>query len=151
MSKIAALLDELESHITKSETINTKVSQASVGWQIDHSLKVINSVIAALQSSDPATYQPKFNLKRHYFLLFKIIPRGRIKAPKAVRSSEEITTGQIIRQLQTAQRGIETLPHLNRNNYFTHPFLGQFNLKQTLVFLELHTRHHLKIINDILQ
>lgn len=151
MSKIIALLDQLESHIPNAETLNPKVSQATIGWQIDHSLKVINGVISALKESDPGNFRPKFNLTRSYFLLVKRIPRGKIKAPKAVRSYEEITVDQIRQQLQTAKSLVAILPELQRKNYFTHPFLGQFGLKQTLIFLELHTLHHLKIINDILK
>lgn len=151
MSKIAVLLDQLEANIQYADVVNTGVSQASVGWQIDHTLKVINSVCNALKSSNSHEYNPTFNIKRSYFLLVKKIPRGRIKAPKTVRSYEVITTDAIEVQLKTARALLNGLDAMDKKSYFTHPFLGQFNLRQTLIFLELHTKHHLKIIDDILK
>lgn len=151
MVKVLALLDALEGHIPNVAIVNPAVSRASVGWQIDHSLKVINSVMVGLQKSNPADYKPGFNLKRTYFLLVKKIPRGKIRAPKAVQSYEAITPADIKRQLQTARALLIAANQLSGKSHFIHPFLGQFNLKQTEKFLELHTQHHLKIITDILK
>ncbi len=151
MAKITDLLDELESHTDQAGKINPAVSAATVGWQIDHSLKVINSVMVGLQKSNPDDYKPGFNLKRSYFLLVKKIPRGKIRAPKAVQSYEEITQADIKRQLQTARALLKDFHLLDKKSHFIHPFLGAFNLKQTGLFLQLHTQHHLDIINDILR
>lgn len=150
MSKIAPLLDLLSAKTEFAEKLNPIVSKANVAWHIDHSLRVINSVLIALKQSNTADYKPAINLKRSYFLIVGRIPRGRIKAPKTVRSFDEITLSGIENQLGTARSLLSELESMDKNNFFTHPFLGQFNLRQTLVFLELHTKHHLKIINDII-
>lgn len=151
MIKVIALLEALERHIPNAEMLNPAVSKANVGWQIDHSLKVINSVAVALQKSNPKEYHRSFTLKKSYFLLVKRIPRGKVRAPKAVQSYEEITTADIKRQLQTARALLNEANQLDRNSHFTHPFLGQFNLKEAGLFLQLHTRHHLDIIRDIIK
>jgi len=41
---------------------------------------------------------------------------------------------------------LKTLP---KDRYFEHPFFGKLKLKQTINFLEIHTMHHLDIIEDI--
>lgn len=153
MSKIAQLdylIEQLETNSNHFGKLKTTVSNAKVEWHIDHSLKVINSVITTLQKSD-AKYSWDFNWKRAYFFLRKSIPRGKARAPKAVQSFEEITPKDIERQLKTARFLIQELETMDKNTNFIHPFIGKLNLKQAILFLEIHTKHHLAIIDDIIQ
>lgn len=150
MTKITDLLIDIESKIENATLINERVSKSNVGWHLDHSLKVINSVITVLQKSE-ANYKWDFNLKRTYFFIRKAIPRGKATAPKAVQSHEEITNKDIERQLKTARFLIRELETMDKKTNFIHPFIGKLNLKQAILFLEIHTDHHLKIIDDILK
>ncbi len=150
MTKITDLLIDIESKIEHATLINERVSKSNVGWHLDHSLKVINSVITVLQKSE-ANYKWDFNLKRTYFFIRKAIPRGKAKAPNAVQSYEEITNKDIERQLKTARFLIRELETMDKKTNFIHPFIGKLNLKQAILFLEIHTDHHLKIIDDILK
>lgn len=150
MMKMSDLLQEIESNIAFFEVSNERVSKSNVAWHLDHSLKVINSVATVLLKS-PADYQWNFNLKRDYFLFVKRIPRGKAKAPKAVQSFEEITATSIERQLKTARYLIKEIELLHPKTNFVHPYIGKLNLKQAFTFIEIHTQHHLKIIDDILK
>lgn len=149
-AQLKLLIGLLEQKIIHSSKENSAISGVNVAWHIDHSLKVINSVIATLQKSD-AKYSWDFNLKRTYFFLRKSIPRGKARAPKAVQSFEEITPKDIERQIKTARFLIQELETMDKNTNFIHPFIGKLNLKQAIKFLEVHTQHHLKIIEDIIQ
>jgi hypothetical protein len=42
------------------------------------------------------------------------------------------------------------LETISKDRYFTHPFFGDLTLNQTINFLEIHTKHHLEIIEDII-
>ena len=150
MTKMIDLLQEMESKIVHSEISNEHISKANVAWHLDHSLKVINSVATVLQKSD-SDYKWNLNLKRVYFLLVKRIPRGKARAPKAVQSFDEITTKNIERQLKTARALIHEMETMNPKTNFIHPYIGKLNLKQAFIFIEIHTKHHLKIIDDILK
>jgi hypothetical protein len=150
MTKMTDLLQKIESNIAFSEVSNERVSKGNVAWHLDHSLKVINSVAATLQKSG-ADYKWNFNLKRDYFLFIKRIPRGKARAPKSVQSFDEITTTAIERQLKTARFLIQEMEAMNPKTNFMHPFIGKLNLKQAFIFIEIHTQHHLKIIDDILK
>lgn len=148
MSKLEKLIIEIESKITFHEKVNTKVSDASIGWQIEHVLLTLNLIVNALQK--PRTeYKWSFKLPRLLVFTLNKIPRGRAKAPKVVQPQESITIESINKQLVLAKQNIKLLETLNKNLFFEHPYLGHMRLKQTEKFLYIHSKHHLKIINDI--
>ena len=149
MSNLTKLLNQLESHIIDFEKTNIAISQSSIGWHIDHSLMVINGIIDQLKKSNPELYKWQFNWNRIFIKSINKIPRGRGKAPKSVQPSETSSIEILNYKLQIANDSIIELENLEPNNYFIHPYFGNLNLKTTIWFLELHTKHHLEIIKDI--
>jgi hypothetical protein len=150
MTTLQELLQQIESHITHHEKINLAVSQASVGWQLDHSLLVINGVVAQMKNSNPENYKWKFKWIRFYFQITNKIPRGKARVPKSVKPMEIATAEDLNSKIEQARKGITELQNLHPNSYFTHPYFGDLNLKSSLWFLKLHTNHHLKIVSDII-
>lgn len=140
----------LENYFKNTETINTNISNSSVGWHIDHSLKVLITVSKAVKISKPEEYQLKFNKTRLYIFAKGSIPRGIAKAPKLVLPPENITKEGLIFQLEEANKLLHILEELPEKSNFKHPYFGLLNLPMTKKFLKLHTDHHLKIITDIL-
>jgi hypothetical protein len=149
MKKLESLLTKLESHIPDFEKTNLAVSNATIGWQIDHSLLVIIGIVGHLKNSNPKSYQWKWNWLRVYIKIINKIPRGKGKAPKAVQPIESSSIEMLTSKLEAAKKSISELETLNSNSHFTHPYFGVLNLKTTIWFLKLHTKHHLKIIQDI--
>jgi hypothetical protein len=152
MTKLNILVDQLGCHIKDFEKTNPSISQATVGWQIDHSFLVINTVVNQIKKSNPIDYKWKFNKNR--FLVQSIlrkIPRGKVRAPKEVKPYEEISEAHLKTKFETTRNSIQELYTLQTKNYFTHPFMGDLNLKRTIDFLEIHTKHHVAIIEDILK
>jgi len=130
--------------------MNAKVSEAPVAWHLDHSLKVINKILDVLKNSDPSMYTKRFSLKRSFSFTFGYIPRGKAKSPAAVLPPHKILTKELLSQVEEARDNLKNLRILDKNSNFIHPVFGQLNTKQAKRFLELHTRHHLKIVRDIL-
>ena len=130
---------------------NLKISKANVGWHLDHSLKVINSVFEALENSNPDDYKKEFNGLRLFTFTLGFFPRGKAKSPKRVLPPEIILKEGIETQLEKAIWSFEIANSFDENQFFTHPLFKQLNKKQTLKFLRLHTNHHLKIVKDIVQ
>ena len=149
MSNLKTLVNQLESHIVDFEKTNVAISQSSIGWHIDHSLMVINGIIDQLKKSNPEQYKWRLNWNRIFIQSINKIPRGKAKAPKVVQPIEPATADLLISKLEIAKNSLLDLETLNANSYFTHPYFGDLNLKNTLWFLNLHTNHHLKIIKDI--
>ncbi|WP_246457507.1 DUF1569 domain-containing protein [Winogradskyella echinorum] len=149
--RITSYINQLENHIPKHETANPKVSKSTIGWQVDHSLKVINNVAKALQTSDPELYKNNFSFLGKFFFTIGFFPRGKAKAPKHVKPPEVVLEEDLRSQVLLAKSNIETLQDLDKNAFFKHPLFGNINTKRVHRFLELHTHHHLKIIDDILK
>ena len=127
------------------------ISKATVGWHLDHMLKVINAVFEGVKNSNPKEYKKQFNGLRLLFFTMGFFPRGKAKAPKRVMPPVIILKEEIERQLKLAIQNLATINDIGDNQYFTHPLFKQLNKKQTLYFLKLHTHHHLKIVKEILR
>ena len=150
MKNLEKLIYNLESKIEFAQKINAEVSKSNVAWQIDHSLKVINGIIYTLKNSNPEDYKWTFNLKRLVIFTTNKIPRGKGKAPKSVQSYEPVSEQQLFEQIEISKKLLQDLKNLDKKNNFKHPYFNVLNLKQSIKFLNIHTNHHIKIIDDIL-
>ena len=151
MSKLQHQISELESHISNLEKTNPSVSNSTIGWQIDHCLMVINGVIPQIEVSNPTEFHAKFNFNRFMVFITGKIPRGKVRAPKIVTPLGVATAEDLKANIEIAKNNVSKLNNLPKNSYFKHPFLSDLNVKQTEKFLVIHTKHHLKIIQDILK
>jgi hypothetical protein len=145
------LLHQLEQYLPEGAKKNTAISAAAINWHIDHSLKVINSVSKNIMQSDPALYQKEFNWRRTFVFIKGGIPRGVGKAPKTVTPPDIIMESDLLEQISAAKKWTDALNSLQPNQNFKHPLFGMLNAKQTVKFLKMHTRHHIKIIQDIIR
>ena len=145
------LLSGIEANIQFKDKENLSISKSTVGWQLDHSLKVIIKVSEWTAQSNPQDHKRNFNFMRLIMFTLGYIPRGKGKAPKYVVPPEVITTEDLNNQLEIAKNQISILNDLPQGVYFKHFIFGMLSKKQTLRFLEIHTKHHLKIVRDILK
>ena len=145
------LIKELESYIAVKDKRNNSVSTSDIAWQIDHSLKVFNLVSETLVNSDLELYSSKFNKWRLLLFTIGYFPRGKVKAPKFVSPPEVILTEDLVSQFQLVYQNIDNIKSANNNVHFKHFIFGVLNKNRTIRFLLIHTKHHLKIIRDILK
>lgn len=151
MNNLTKLIHEMESYMGQYEFMNHKFSKASVGWQIEHSMQTINIIIYALEKSDPSKYEWSLKLYRYIILTLGKMPRGKVRAPSVVLPSETISLDSLNLVISKAKHKATKLDSLPSNAYFKHPYLGDMKLNQAIRLLEIHTRHHLGIIRDILR
>jgi hypothetical protein len=150
MKNIETILPNLATYFPNYNQSNLAISAVNVGWHLEHSLLVIQQITTTVAQSDPAQYKSKFNLSRFYVFLTNSFPRGKAKAPNSVIPAEESTLDSLQASLANTYKAIDYLKGCAQNQYFTHPYFGQLNKKQTFQFLAIHTEHHLKIIKAIL-
>jgi hypothetical protein len=149
MQPLEKQIRQLESFIPAHEQVNTAVSASGVGWHIEHSLITIQRIVHAVKSSDPNTYKWSFKFNRMLVLITKTIPRGAAKAPQVVVPQEHIDAETLKTSISKTLHMANKIASIQKNQNFTHPFLGQLNKRATIRFLQIHTNHHLKIIKDI--
>lgn len=150
MQKLINLVDELASYIPQLEARNEAVSASSVGWQIEHSLLVISSVIEGVKRSDPSKYKWSFKPIKYLIFWRGKIPRGKSRAPKFV-TPDTFTAESLLNHIEQCRAKVMEIDSIGAGHYFSHPYFGDTKKKDVIPFLEMHTDHHLKIIKDILQ
>ncbi len=151
MNRLEKLINELESKISKMELVNQATSKASVGWHIEHTLLTFNLITNTLKKSNPNNYKWKFNFTRFFVFTINKIPRRRAQSPTSVLPANDFNIETLKTHIGIAKEKLKELNFLKPDNYFEHPFFGKLNLKPSIKFLELHTTHHIKIINDIIK
>jgi hypothetical protein len=132
-----------------------RISAWSVADQLDHIARATQAMAGAiekaLQPDAPSGGRP--SLVGRAVLFTGWIPRGVGKAPQSTEpepgSREEL--GSLLTQSRQALDRLESrLPEIDgargRVNHFA---FGDLTPRQWLSVIEIHTRHHLKIIRDI--
>lgn len=151
MDKLLQLINELETKIPYSDKLNLTISQVSVGWHIQHTLLASMQIIKAVENSNPENYKWKLNLSRMFVYSLNKIPRGKGKAPKSAQPSEVFNATNLSNEIQVLKANLKILSQLKANHYFEHPYFGSLDLKATIKMLQIHTKHHIDIINDIIK
>ena len=149
MRSLEKRLQKLYIFIKDADRVNSSVSSANVGWHIEHSLLVIIKMISALTASDPAQYKWKFNLARAIVFTINKFPRGKGKAPDAVNPKQIEKTDFDALFTKTREK-IEELKKADPNKFYEHNIFGVLNKKNTFIVLDIHTNHHIQIIEDVI-
>lgn len=144
-------LNKAESCITDRNRIAFNVSPVDVAWHLDHLLKVIIGIHLSLDKSDPAKFKYSWNFYRSFVLTLGRFPRGFVMSPEAVLPPDNIKTSAIYAQLKDARLVLNNFSELAKNQYFNHSDLGVLDRDSALKFVGIHTRHHLRIIRDIVK
>ena len=151
MNKLTDLINQLETIIPFCEKMNESVSKVAAGWHIEHTMLTAIRIIDALEKSDPSGYHWKFNPSKIFVFTLNKIPRGKGKAPKQVQPNGSAGKDELLNQLQILKSRLTVLHSLRKDNFFDHPYFGHLKVKETIKFLNIHTKHHLKIIEDIIK
>ncbi len=151
LNNTLALLDELEAALPQDDVHRVAVSKSTVGWQIDHSCIVINKIAEGIPKSDPSNFKSGFNFWKTVCLGLAWFPRGKARAPKFVLPLETPATQEELQAaIEQARKSVKSFETLATKNYMKHPMFGMLDRDTTARFIYAHTKHHVKIIRDIL-
>ncbi|WP_420603846.1 DUF1569 domain-containing protein [Flagellimonas sp.] len=142
---------QIEAYILQRDSFNPKVSKVDVAWHLDHMLKTINVICKSLEASNPAAFKPNFSLTRTLIYAWGDFPRGVAKSPRVVLPPDNILTEDLYIQIEMAKENLQKIQDLDSKVHFEHPYFSVINKRQSIKFLKIHTRHHLKIVADIVK
>lgn len=152
MKTLLKALQSLEAYIPQASQKKAEVSEKAVGWHLAHSILVVDKIYDQVAASDPIAYAGKFNGHLWAMQYTRTIPRGRGKAPQVVMPSSEFYEEAAYKeQFQALLRKLSHYENLSPKQHFTHHRFGMLDRDKSLMFMEIHTEHHLKIIQDILR
>lgn len=149
MRNLESPLSELYAYIEHAEKNNQNVSSVNVGWHIEHSLLVIIKIIQSVSKSDPNKYKWQFKLNWNLAVILNRFPRGKGKAPEVVKP-KQIDKTDYDALFAESKQALARLKNVDKNQFFLHPYFGNLNKKNTFIMLDIHTKHHLKIIREII-
>jgi hypothetical protein len=147
--KFNNLINQLEDKILYHNKLDTTISASSIGWHIEHSLKVLMAITNALYASEPKDYKRNFKMLWLFICLLNRIPRGKGNAPKSVMPEGQISIDSLQKSIEMTRHTLNKLDYLSMEAFFIHPYFGSLRLKSAIRFMEIHTMHHLKIIHEI--
>jgi hypothetical protein len=147
---------ELASDHTLHGVEAPSVSKWTVGKQLEHLLLSDEAVLDRLDRLMDGREGPEAGGKTvlgRVVLLTGFIPRGMGKAPGAVkpagRDAADIEAG-LQRLRQRMSELLEQLPLLEEAGWrCRHPYFGALDIGEWMRFMDVHHRHHLKIVRDI--
>jgi len=151
LRKINAQLDKINSLLKSEDKFNKDISNWSSYKQLEHILIVKKNLTELIiKNKEPEEKKPRTFLS-YVVLIFGHIPRGKAKAPSIVEP-QGVAQKELEKLLDEVKESIEGI---REGKYqadlvvMNHPYFGGLTSSECLRFLEVHTNHHLKIINDI--
>jgi hypothetical protein len=143
-------LRELQEYVPRAAERDADVSGWSVGMHIQHVSLAMVAVCQSLVASKPPAPRSGLNLVRSIVFTSGRIPRGRAKSPDPAVPSEGVTEEELRSLLAESERQLQTARAAPPDRWFRHFAFGVMERDRTLRFLEIHNRHHLRIVQDIL-
>jgi hypothetical protein len=150
--------DELLADAPTANRRSDRLSRWSVAQHVQHLLAadalVLPRLTAALGQPAPGPAS-RLSLVGRLVLWSGYIPRGRGRAPEPTRPSDQPEPAALRTQLAAEVAAVEGLgEHHGRlpglATGIDHPYFGRLDGAQWMRFLEVHHRHHAKIVTAIL-
>ena len=157
LSRLRAQLADLRAVADKPEAqlcAAASFSKWTPSEHIDHTIKVAASIVNRLLQADAPRGERSLTFVGRLVLLFGWIPRGIGKAPARVVGTP-CSAADLRASIDKLEGKIDliTAEHLDdaRGGIVPHPRFGDLVPSVALRFTAIHTRHHLRIVEDILK
>ena len=118
---------------------------------IHHLCLAMEGVCESLLASEPPTPPVRRSLLTAAVFLSGRIPRGRAQSPDPVIPTPGISGEALSSMLDSSAAQLNAAAVAHPQQWFRHFAFGVLDRDQTLKFIRIHNRHHLRIIDDILK
>jgi hypothetical protein len=143
-------LAELRRVVPEHAVLVPAVSRWSVGMHVHHVSLAMIEVCRSLVESEPPPPRSRFRILTWAVLTVGRIPRGRAESPDPALPREGIGPEELSALLDDCDAWMSRAERAMPGQWFRHFVFGVLDRDRTLQFLEVHNRHHLRIVQDIL-
>ncbi len=163
MSAIRRLYDEINDVLSMDQAVRDLVVPKVSAWtpieQIAHVSKanrwVLSSLVAILTRGMHFEESGRPTAVGRFVLGTGFIPRGIGKAPSAAQPDTPVKIDRLRDTIETQMRHLDTIyaerqEAARSRQQFRHPVFGFLTPRQWIRFVHVHTKHHMKIVRDIL-
>ena len=151
------LIDNLHSEIDRiaasvpSAALRSKhVSDWSIGQHIEHVAKATSAFAVTLLRHRSSSLPLDENPWKSVLLERGVFPRGVVEAPKFTLPGERTDRSVLETLLLKTRNRISKLQDLSPDVAANHHYLGTMQRDEAIAFMAIHLRHHISIIEDIL-
>lgn len=130
------------------DAMNTSVSGWTVGEHLEHVCTVAAGFGVVLISGRGPSFEATMPEFRDMVLVEGHIPRGKVKAPPAASPKGLESAESYVRMLDKTLARLQSAAQQPADRSADHPLLGTLGRDEVFRFLQVHTAHHLAIIDD---
>lgn len=142
-------LAQLRAAVADASLQRPDVSKWSIGMHVHHCALGMIGICEAVLASSPPPPPSRFSAPRAFIFATGRIPRGRGKAPEAAHPSPEIRPDELHTLLDRSDELIARVREAEPRQWWQHFAFGAMDRDETLRFIGIHNRHHLRIVADI--
>jgi len=144
-------LERLRTAVANADLRAPGVSGWSVGMHVHHCCLATVGICRFLAASEPPPPRSRFSMLRSFVLLSGRIPRGRGKAPDRSVPRDDVSRAELMGFIDECERMLAVAKQLDRCTWFEHFAFGIRDRNKAVRFIDIHNRHHLRIIGDIVR
>jgi hypothetical protein len=152
------LIDNLHSEIDRiaafipSAALRSKhISDWSIGQHIEHVAKATSAFAVTLLRHRSSNLPLDESPLKSVLLERGVFPRGVVEAPEITLPDEKTDQGVLEIYLLKTHNRISKLQDLPPDAAADHHYLGTMQRDEAIAFMGIHLRHHISIIEDILE
>jgi len=156
MTELTETMAQLRGYIKHAAAIEPGVSSWTVGDHVEHVLIVCGGFAVALvsgravpSSADDETVRMQAYSK-HRVLDTGSIPRGSVTAPPAGQPKGGLDADALHALSEKTSARLARAANVPETALAHHPLLGELTRDEVFRFLDVHARHHMAIMDDIL-
>ncbi len=144
-------VENLRTSVARAALRAPAVSEWSIGMHVHHCCLAMIRICQSLIASTPPPPTPRSRFSFLTALVFSSgrIPRGRGRSPDVVLPRQDISPAELLTLLDRSKRILTEAHDLDPKTWFRHFAFGVLDRNNTLRFIRIHNRHHLRIISDI--
>jgi len=125
------------------------VSEWSVGMHVHHCCLAMIGICKSLNASQLPTPPSAFSLVRSVVLFTGRIPRGRGQAPSSALPKPDLPAAELLALMDESERMLTEASQAHPGQWYKHFVFGVLDRDKTFRFIDIHNRHHWRIIQDI--